>query len=310
MKDKSRSTTGSHDEPMPDISQPRSPASSHRSYPMPDYSRPISLASTRNTSENTNHGKDPTRLVSMLHQGLAKHVHDEEYHFDDYVVSLSPRKDSNYSGISAPSNTRVSSAANTPPGRPSAAAEIRALSYSGMPRSVSVTTRDPPPPNYRVLSSGGKPHSNSHTSDSRHSEIQTEIEERPDAKPKKKPVGRPAGSVKGRKEGRTSETTLEALTSKTRRRVSAPSASSCEKESSDESDEKIGGEGKRKRGTKLAESMVSLEDRLDNANSSPTRKVSKTGHKEENPVDIADMDDLTAEGVVVRHPLGELDNIV
>lgn len=203
--------------------------------------------------------------------------HESESLFTDLITRLSPREFSANSGISAPSNTRVNSAANTPPGKPSMVAELRAVSFAGMPRSVSVTIRDPPPPfNTRVPSNNSvNPGSDNPRSAFRQSEAHDESGEETEDKAKKRSVGRPASNVKSRKEGRTSDMGHEVLSSKSQRRASAPSASALGKENSGGANGEKSGEGKRKRVTKVAASRVDLNDRLDNPDSSPTRKLSK-----------------------------------
>lgn len=314
MKDRSRSTSDSYDEPMPDFSRPTSSANSRRSHPMPDYSRPQSLTSSRQVSWYT--GEDygamsVTHLNYVEEKAPGIDEQEGESLFNDLVVQLSPRKCSGNSGISAPSNTRVNSAANTPPGKHSTAAELRAVSYAGMPRSVSVTTRDPPPPfNTRVPSNiSVKPCSETSRLASRQMEIHDAPGEETEDKTKKRPIGRPVGDVKSRKEGRTSEIGLDVPNSKTQRRSSAPSASVLGKENSGGGNGEKSCEGKRKRVTKITASKVDSKDILDNPESSPTRKVSKLS-PEDTMHPNNDIDDLTAEGVVMRGPLRELDNIM
>ncbi len=278
MKDRSRSTSENYDEPMPDFTRPSSSANSRRSHPMPDYSRPQSLASSRQVSWYT--GEDPAamRVAHLNYVEEAADIDEQvsETLFNDLMTRLSPRDFSANSGISAPSNTRVNSAANTPPGKSSMASELRAVSYAGMPRSVSVTTRDPPPPfNTRVPSKSSiNPSSDNSRSISRQLEIHDETGEEIEDKAKKRPVGRPAGNVKSRKEGRTSDMGLEVPSSKSQRRASTPSTSALGKENSGGANDEKSGEGKRKRVTKVATSEVNSRDRLDNPDSSPTRKLS------------------------------------
>ena len=275
MKDRSRSTSENYDEPMPDFTRPSSPTNTRRSHPMPDSSRPQSLASSRQVSWYT--GEDPAamRVAHLNYVEEAADIDEQvsETLFNDLMTRLSHRDFSANSGISAPSNTRVNSAANTPPGKSSMASELRAVSFAGMPRSVSVTTRDPPPPfNIRVPSKSSiNPSSDNSRSISRQSQIHDETGEDIEDKAKKRPVGRPAGNVKSRKEGRTSEMGLEVPSSKSQRQASTPSTSALGKENDGEKS----GEGKRKRVTKVATSEVNSRDRLDTPDSSPTRKLSK-----------------------------------
>lgn len=279
MKDRSRSTSDSYDEPMPDVTRPPSPANSRRSHPMPDYSRPHSLASSRQVSWYTGEDSGAMRVSHLGYVEENAEIEEQvsESLFSDLMTRLSPREFSANSGISAPSNTRVNSAANTPPGKSSMAAELRGVSYAGMPRSVSVTTRDPPPSfNTRVASNNSiNPGFDNPTSASRQSEINDAIAEETEDRTNKRPVGRPAGNVKSRKEGRTSEMGLEVPSIKSQRRASAPSASALGKENSGSANGEKSGEGKRKRTTKVAASKGNLKGGLDNPDSSPTRKVSK-----------------------------------
>ena len=196
--------------------------------------------------------------------------------FNDLMNQLSPRDFSANSGISAPSNTRVNSAANTPPGKSSMTAEIRAVSFAGMPRSLSVSRRDPSTHviTRLLLNNSVDPSSENSRSASRPSEFHPELSEEVQDKSKKRSVGRPAGSVKSRKEGRLSEIGAEVLSTKSRR-ASAPSSSALGKENSGGGNDEKSGEGKRKRVTKIAISEVILKDRLGNPDSSPTRKLSK-----------------------------------
>lgn len=275
MKDRSRSTSNSYDEPMPDVTRPPSLANSRRSHPMPDYSRPQSLVSSRQDWWYTGEDSATMRVAHLdYEEEIARNDEQaSESLFNDLMTRLSPRDFSANSGISAPSNTRVNSAANTPPGKPSMAAELRTISFAGMPRSVSVTTRDPPPPfsTRALLNDSVKPG----PSASRHSEIQDETGEDTEEKARKRPVGRPPGNLKSRKEGRTSEMSLEVPSSSSQRRASAPSTSTLGKENGAGADGEKSGEYKRKRVTKTAASKVNLKERLDYPDSSPTRKLSK-----------------------------------
>lgn len=279
MKDRSRPTSDSCDEPMPDITRPASPANSRRSHLMPDCSHPQSLASSRQVSWYT--GEDSTALKISHLEYVEENAEIEEQvnenHFNDLMARMSPRDFSANSGISAPSNTRVNSAANTPPGKPSIAADLRAAVFAGMPRSVSVTTRDHPPPSNTRVQSNNSINSGSDfpRPASRQSEIQDERSEETEDKGKKRPVGRPAGNVKSKKEGRMSEVGLEVANSNSQRRASAPSANTLGKENNGAASAEKSGEGKRKRVIKVSASKINTKSRLDNPDSSPTRKVSK-----------------------------------
>lgn len=304
MPDQSRSTSTSHDESMPDYSRPLSPASSRRSHPMPDYCRPPTLPGSRNISDVAHSAMNEFGL-SRLEIMLQSHPeYDPESQFEAMMAGISPRRDSNLSGISAPSNTRANSAANSPPAgtvNPFTAAQNRIPSYSGHPRSVSLTTRDPPPPAIHVSLSGRK-----ESSETSGPNLRQEIEDvglQPDTIVKKKSVGRP----KGRKEGRLSETAgFDVSANKAQRRVTTGSRDG--KENTKGSAERIS-EGKRKRITTAAGPGMSLEDRLAKCDtSSPTRKVSRTRPQGDSSADCLGLDDLTAEGVVAREPLGPLEN--
>lgn len=303
----SRSTSTSHDESMPDYSRPLSPASSRHSYSMPDYSRPVTIPGSRRPSELAKSDMKEyglSRLESMLqtHQD-----HDVESQFNDMIASFSPRKNSSTSGISAPSNTRVNSAANTPPFKPnlaSVAAQDRASSYSGHPRSVSVTIRDPPPNTRQGSYIDTKPSLVFPTSlaslindnfGGDQQQLETVIKKTPAEKPK------------GRKEGRTSEVgVLDGPVNKTQRKGSTSDPEG--KENIKNCDAKIS-DGKRKRSTKVVGSKIALEDRLANhENSSPTGKASKIGRRESPSKTLVDLTNGSAEGLVARAPLGELEN--
>ena len=326
IPDQSRSTSTSHDESMPDYSRSQSPGDSHRSYPMPDYSRPLSPASSRRSYPMADYSRPPTlpgsrrtsdmvnptmnepnfsRLESILqsHQET-----DHESQFNDLIAAFSPRKNSSLSGISAPSNTRVNSAVNTPPlqlNRDSAAAKDRASSYAGHSRSVSVTTRDPPPPTNQSRRNGtGSSNFPAKLPPDVKRET-TDAKSQPETAIRKKPVGKP----KGRKEGRTSEANeLEVPANKSQRRATIGAASAQGNEHDNATSTENLGEGKRKRVTNVIGSEVVLETRpVNDENPSPTRKVSKID-LDESPIKNLDLDDLTAEGVISRAPLGELEN--
>ena len=311
---KSRYTSSSHDVPMPDASRPLSPASNRRSHPMPDYSEPPSLAASRKGSEYANPGTDGlgrmpigNMLLSSKWQdelGAERGCHDSQ--FNEMMASFSPLRKEFVSGISAPSNTPVNSAANTPPGlplHPSAAAVSRALSYEDHNCAIAVTTHDPPALFTRAPSAV-KPHSDSRKSDSRQSEFPDNANERVEPTIRKKPVGRP----RGRKEGKISELTPDVF-GDTQRRRSTDFINAGGKENT-ESEEKFG-DGKRKRVSNMAGFKIALEDRVGNPELlSPSRKVSKTCLPDDLSAKLGDMNELTAEGIVTRQPLGELDSLM
>ncbi len=297
---KSRSTSSSHDEAMPDISRIPSPIADHRCRSIPE-----SQASVYALGLMTTGSKEQNRRWQKDIQG-EREVNRYESQFDDGMAALSPsRKQSTVSGISAPSNTRASSAANTPPGYhapPSTSAGSGAVLLEGHPRSVSVTTRDPPPPISRVPSDTISSQAEPREIGSRQFEAHGNAKEKTETTIRKKPVGRP----KGRKEGRSSEQGLDVPVNKTERRASTGSVNA----NANESDEKVG-DGKRKRVSSTLGSKVPLKDRAENAHLlSPTRKVSKTGLQDDISAKLGEIDDLTEDGVVVRQPLGELDNIL
>ena len=243
---------------------------------MPDYSHSSTPASSRNNSNI--HDTNSTVVGALLNDGRFL---DPTYY--------SPSKPVVSNGIVAPANTRVGSAANTPQSSRKAST---ALETQGNPavysqiRSVSLTTRDP-------LKATMREPSNTSTQ-SRFSEKEYEhCGQLLDATIKTTP----AKDVKGRKEGRSGEI------------AGVQKAASCEPATNNDKENvkqnsfgtKEGSEGKRKRpappnftsGRMLSEG---------HANSSPTRKVSRTSHQNQ------DIDDLTDEGVVTRVPLADVGN--
>ena len=250
---------------------------------MPDYSHSITPASSRNaTNDFTNHTRPPSVLPSNDPQ------------FDELIDNLRSRHE-NSSGTSAPANTRVSSAANTPPiqHRPSAAAEARAASYTqGRSRAVSNTTRDPPPIVGRE---------NSDTSmKSRCSDELIGKSEGQDVKIQ----SRPTSEVRGRKEGRAKE--LE-VPSHARKKSSKGSVGSGGKENTKATvtTTVILSEGKRKRASTVPGSNIVLKGG-DVPSSSPTRKLSRKDAVADLSVDTEEIAD---ESNLERAPLGSLDNI-
>ncbi len=304
MPDTSRYGSSTSDVPMHDYQRSFSPVSSYRSNPMPDVSRQNSLAPSRNISNYPNACMNEPRLGTTL---LGQ---EDNSQFDDMTASMSPRV---ASGISAPSNTRASSAANTPPGpqRDGSGAVLRAASYTGHARSVPVITNDPPPAYTRVPSNLAK-----QQSDSRKSSSSIVIHDDTDAQVEPTLAKKPRGRPKGRKEGRTSEIGLDVPSENTQRRTSGGSVTSNDKENSHAGIE-MGSNGKRKRSTSNGYPegvMLKPFSHLELPNSglpSPTRKASKTSPRHDlSPGKLEFEDDLTPEGVVtrVRTPLGELEN--
>lgn len=246
---------------------------------MPDYSHSITPASSRNISgNNTMHRKPPS---------ITEPIGDDQY--DMLINAISPRKDGT-SGTFAPANTRRSSTVSTPNivTRPSAAAEARAASYAqGHSRTVSIREQGPS--------------ANRETSDismkSRYSEGAVESEDITDVKIHRKP----AGSVKGKKEGRGGD--LEAK----QREISTDSIGRSKKENA----KSIGGspttlsDAKRKRPSTLSETKITVKG--GDVPSSPTRKISRK--ESHGPHPVITIDDLTDEDVVIRTPLGMLENV-
>ena len=307
----SRTASSTLDLSMPDYSRPLSPASSsRRSYPMTDYFHPPTQAGSRHasgfgTSTINEHGL--SRLESMLQ---SHQENEPESQFSDMMASFSPRNNSNQSGISAPSNTRVNSAANTPPLQPSipsTTAQDPASLFLGHPRSVAVTARDPPPRTFQTSHNGSKFSSDFDTANITGSKEGTEdMKLQSETIIKRAPIGKP----KGRKEGRTNEIQgSDFPTNKTQRRATTGVSIGQGKENNATNDEKVS-DGKRKRASNTAGLKIALEDRLANHDhASPTRKASKIGREEASPPkQLVDMDDLTEEGVIARAPLGELEN--
>ena len=314
---KSRSTSSSHDVSMPDASRLLSPSSNRRSQSMLDQCEAPSLAIGRKGSDFADPGVDGLRHMRIQPHMLNNSkfwqeeiAGDREVNelsgsqFAEMMASFSPlRKESFASGITAPSNTRASSAANTPPGphvRPSAASEPEVQPYEDHNRAVAVTARDPLP-TYTHVTSAAKSQSEPRKPDSRQSGLH-DANEQAEPMIKKKPVGRP----RGRKEGKSSEIGPHGP-NMTQRSTSLCSVGFGGKENT-ESDEKIG-DGQSKRISNAAGFKVALEDRVDNPDLlSPSRKVSKPNLQDDISARLGEMDELTAEGVVTRQPLGELEN--
>ena len=298
---KSRSTSSSHDEPMPDAFRVPSPASRRRSileFQAAAYAP--GLMNVGSIEQNSHWQRE------IIGEGLGNHQ------FDDLMAAFTPhRKESALSGISAPSNTRASSAANTPPvprTQPSTSAGLEVASIEGHPRSVSVTTRDPPPAFPRSQFNTCRSQSGSQEIEARllkkheigNDDIETTI--------KHKPAGRP----RGRKEGKNNEQGLNLPSPKPPGRTSTGSANANAngQEISDESDEKAG-DCKRKRVSSMFGTRSTLSHRAENLEFlSPTRKVSKIGLQDDTAAKLGEIDELTEDGVAVRKPLGELENMI
>lgn len=335
MADQFTVSSGSRDQSMPDYTHSLSPATlSLRSHALPDYSRPVSptslrseliadysrplsLVSSRQASEweQALAGAGPLPRGALLHerdindQGALSCLDSDEADLRDSQcndsMALHGSRKALSSGTLAPANSRVSSAANTPPAgtQPSAAAKARASSYSGVPqRVVSVTVRDAAAPN--ACSATEKDHR--YLSASRQSEIHEELT------PKAQPVikRKPSMNVKGKKEGRTSELSL-GVPAPSQRRSSIASVQILEKENAKTNKVKStkSGDSKRRRISNTLDSTVTLE--AGSCHGSPIlRKPSQDETGGDSPLKINDTDDLTAEGVVVRTPLEPLDNII
>ncbi|KAL8950656.1 MAG: hypothetical protein Q9222_003315 [Ikaeria aurantiellina] len=230
---------------------------------MPDYSHSITPRSSRDPSLH-----DVQDVPSPHH----------ESQFEELMAAFSPVKTE---GTLAPPTTRVSSASTTPSAkiRISAPAEIGASSYHGQARVVSVTTRDAPPPATREPSDISMK--------SRFSDAQVAEGEIPQARINQTP----ASEVKGRKEGKSGDPNL--LVPGARQRASTGSNSRQQKsiQNTGEEDASSASDSKRKRASVRSISEL-LSDKSDGPSSSPTRKVSKTGAR----------DDWKSPG---RHGIGE-----
>ena len=322
---KSRSTIS--DQPMLDYVRPHSAVSSYKSYPMNDYPRPLSPegrrsfslllppnprlkspAESRHVSTESLRGPRMQRLFSEIEaQGDHETLLPEHSQFAEMFDAMSPRRVLG-SGYYPPANTRVSSATNTPPAtsRSSAAAEARALSYSGKSRSVSNTTRDLPPPTHSRSPSEIAPRARtkSRKSDSRQSEIGDE----PINNPQKVVKKALSTNVKSRKENRANETGRED-TFKFQRTVSSGSTLVQDKENVGTL-HPSGGDSKRRR---VSSSNVSQGTPLvaqSTIQDTPTKTASNNESRVDSPNKINEIDDLTAEGVVVRAPLEDTGNLM
>ena len=320
-----KSQSAINDELMADYIRPLSPISSYKSYPMKDYSRPLSPEShrilsppplpvtrslsppqDRQVSDESLRGPRMQRLFNEVEtQSEREDPFPEDSQFSEMIGAMSPRK-SPGSGYYPPTNTRASSAANTPPAalRPSAAAEARALSYGGKNRSVSHTTRDLPPLTHSRTASeiAAKPRNKTRRADSRQLEVSNETAN----KLQKVIKNLPSTNVKSRKETRASELDHDDAT-RPQRRVSAGSTAVQDKENVDAM-HPSGGDNKRRRvsGDNTSPGMMSIAQTI--RPYTPSRETSGTVTRADSPEKINETDDLTPEGVVVRSPLGDLNN--
>ena len=254
----------------------RAAPSSSGDQSMPDYSRSLTPASTRNTSNF----QDPNTA-------MADAVTDDAESLDPFTYS--PHR-SVSNGTVAPANTRVSSAANTPPPnrtKPSAAAEARAHSYShSQVRAVSVTTRDPAKATIRE--------STDTSMKSRFSDSASEPRGQAGGKIRRTP----AEEVKGRKEGRGRE-----LVQGKPKTPCSDLAAHYDQENSEQDANKcrVGSDGKRKRSAVSTPAAGGVLSEAHGA-SSPSRKISRISS-----IDDLDLEDeLTSEGVVARAPLADV----
>lgn len=248
---------------------------------MPDYSYSITPRSSRDPSLND---------VHEVHDGsVAQH----ESQFEELMAAFSPAKTS---GTQAPPTTRVSSAANSPPSRlpTSGGPEVRITSYHSLPRAVSVTTRDAPPPPLREPSVI--------TMESRFPEPQAGEKGITQTRIR----ATPANEVKGRKEGKGSE--LDASSSTRQQKMLTGSSSRRQKSTPDTVEERnisTADDGKRKRASMTSISNI-LSENSDGPGSSPSRKVSKKGQ-------LDGLGNSAGSSIspqsVVRAPLGSLHNI-
>ena len=321
------------DQSMPDCSRPLSPTSL-RSVQMADFSRPPSFTNARiHTIPDSNRSPSlcdgaRSRQMSGWEQALSglgplsvaavqeakgkplENTSDEvgegraplvEYardngdgFFEEGLSTCTPDR-AKVDGTLAPVNTRVSSAITTPSTetRASSTREARYSSYSGKARVVSHTTRDPPTFAARsALGSSTKERSTSHKSPF------GTLEEKDIENPKAQSVFNkmPASDVKGRKEGRTSEINLEVPCDDDHKACSA-SHSGHNKENHDASGmaNTPRGDNKRRRISSVLEPDVVASN------------FSKDESKENSPMKHNDIDDLTAEGIITRTPLDQLD---
>lgn len=290
--------------PMPDpfmISRkPRSGRSSSCDEAMPDYSYSTTSASSRNISHEV--------LSNMAWSAAGSSQHEIEDRAHSLPQAYSPPTTIGagrlHDGWFAPANTRVNSAANTPPieTRPSAAAPAGASSDSHLKNcSISVTAEDPTLPQMKQPWRAN------------------------DLADRKKPCGafrgeestlkndiKPADLIKSRKEGSNSETRSFPKPPKVLRRESSQL---CINGRASEGKENATSDSKRKRVVSAPGQKFMIDDGGP-PDSSPTRRVSKVTKvkissapskqiEHEEPL----VDDLAEEGVVVRQALGEIHNI-
>ena len=248
---------------------------------MPDYSHSITPASSRNISGSNN----------MHRKGapVTEPAADEQY--DMLLNAITPPKDGTC-GTFAPANSRRSSTVPTSAPqfvtRPSVAAEARVASYTQR-HGRSVSVKAPAKSAHRETSDVSMK--------SRFSEGAAESQDTGAGKIYTKP----AGSIKGKKEGRGSD--FEAK----QREISTDPSGRNKKENA-----KTGSgtsatlsDGKRKRNLTVPD--VPAAAKLEDVQSSPTRKISRKEGHGGHPV--ATVDDLTDDDVAVKAPLQALENV-
>ncbi|KAL8874026.1 MAG: hypothetical protein Q9174_000592 [Haloplaca sp. 1 TL-2023] len=257
-----------------------------------DYMHPWTMGSgTRFSNSDTSAPHFPRSITprskrqTSLHEVEHLRVEDtagcrHASQFEEYLAAYSPHGST---GTQAPPTTRVSSASNTPPAGASNASSLRATSFHGQPRSVSITTGEAPFRSFRDMSntSTQSRFSEAHPSDIEHKEPA--------------PTGVPSGLVKGRKEGKSSETDLLAPVSS--RKTPATAAGQRRKSTAQESDENhaLSTDGKRKR---------SRVNSISNIVSDEQEKDAPSGRKTSRMTEGSD-----APGDIQRRPLGSLENI-
>ena len=290
--------------PMPDpfmISRkPRSGPSSSCDEAMPDYSYSTTSASSRNVSHEVPSDMAWSAAGSSQHE-IEDCAHSLPRAYSPPTATGAGRL---HNGWVAPANTRVNSAANTPPieTRPSAAARAGASSGSHPKNfSVSETAEDPTLPqmkqSWRAI----------------------------DLADRKKPSGvfrgeewipkndiKPADLIKSRKEGSNSETGSLPKPPKVLR---GKSSQLYINRRASEGKENATSDSKRKRVVSAPGQKFVIDDGGP-PDLSPTRRVSKVTKvkisnspskqiEHEEPL----VDDLTEEGVIVRQALKEIHNI-
>ena len=256
---------------------------------MPDYSRSITPASSHHSNnEFTIHSRRPSGMAS------------NDHHSWDEFLRNPPPQDHVASGTFAPANTRVSSAANTPPiqTRPSAAAEARVASYTQVhSRAVSVGSKDQQQGNTRQNSDISMK--------SRFSEDQVASKDQSE----NKVLTKISGDVKSKKEGKTPEPGT--ANNQLRKVSSKASITGSDKENSKVTVTAIAAsvtlsDGKRKRAN-TNPGAKTVYNRPDEFDSSPTRKVLKKEYDEIAPAMCTD--ELTPDDHLAREALQALDNV-